>query len=99
LAAIYVSIGVFTSSITENQIIAFISAMLLSFLLYAGMDYLSYLPVFQTSNQWLIGIGINEHYSSMSRGVIDSRDIVYFVIVIALFILFTKFVLQSRKWK
>lgn len=99
LAAIYVSIGVFTSSFTENQIIAFISAMLLSFLLYAGMDYLSSLPVFQSSNQWLIGIGINEHYSSMSRGVIDSRDIVYFVIVISLFILFTKFVLQSRKWK
>jgi len=99
LAAIYVSIGVFTSSFTENQIIAFISAMLLSFLLYAGMDYLSSLPVFQSSNQWLTGIGINEHYSSMSRGVIDSRDIVYFVIVISLFILFTKFVLQSRKWK
>ncbi len=99
LAAIYVSVGVFTSSFTENQIIAFISAMLLSFFLYTGMDYLSSLPVFQSSNQWLIRIGINEHYSSMSRGVIDSRDIVYFVIVISLFLFFTKFVLQSRKWK
>ncbi len=99
LAAVYVSIGVFTSSFTENQIIAFISAMLLSFFLYAGMDYLSSLPVFQSSNQCLIRISINEHYSSMSRGVIDSRDIVYFVIVISLFLFFTKFVLQSRKWK
>ena len=99
LAAIYVSIGVFTSSFTENQIISFISAMLLSFLLYAGMDYFSSLPVFQSSNHWFIRIGINEHYRSMSRGVIDSRDITYYVSVITLFLFFTKFVLQSRKWK
>lgn len=99
LAAIYVSVGVFTSSFTENQIIAFIFAILLSFLLYAGMDYMSSLAVFQSSNQWFIRISINEHYRSMSRGLIDSRDIVYFVSVITLFLFFTKFVLQSRKWK
>ncbi len=99
LAAIYVAIAVFASSITDNQVIAFITAMLTGFVLYMGIDYLGSLPVFSSSGQWFVRMGINEHYKSMSRGVIDSRDIVYYLGVISLFLVFTRLVIQSRKWK
>lgn len=98
LAAIYVAVGIFTSSITDNQIVSFLLAILISFILYAGFDSISALPVLHSIDQWVIRIGINEHYRSMSRGVIDSRDIIYYLCVIFLFLFVTKFVLQSRKW-
>lgn len=98
LAGVYVAIGVFTSSFTDNQIISFLFAILISFVLYTGFDSVSSLPVFHSVNQFIVAIGINEHYRSMSRGVIDSRDIVYFLGTISLFLFATKFILQSRKW-
>jgi len=98
LAAIYVAIGVLASSFTENQIIAFIIGMLLSFIVFIGFDYMSELVLFKAMDGFIINLGINEHYKSMSRGVIDSRDMVYFISAIAFFILITKTVLQSRKW-
>jgi len=98
LAAIYVSIGVLSSSFTDNQIVAFILGMLLSFIAYIGFDFMSELSIFESIKVFIINLGINEHYKSMSRGVIDSRDVIYFVSVIAFFLLITKTILQSRKW-
>lgn len=98
LAAVYVAIGVFSSSLTDNQVIAFIIAVLISFILYIGFDYISSIAVFRSVDQFILTLGINEHYKSMSRGVLDSRDIVYYFLVISLFLLFTKIVIQSRKW-
>ncbi len=98
LALVYVAIGIFSSSLTDNPIVAFIIAVLLSFVLFIGFDFLSSMHAFQQINFLVIRMGINEHYRSMSRGVIDSRDILYFFGVIALFLLMTRFVLQSRRW-
>lgn len=98
LAGIYAAIGIFTSSLTDNAIVSFILSLLISFVLYIGFDFISALPVFHAINDIIIRLGINEHYRSMSRGVIDSRDMVYYLSTITLFIFFTKFVLQSRKW-
>ncbi len=98
LALVYVAIGIFSSSLTDNPIVAFIVAVLLSFVLYIGFDFLSSMDTFRQINFLVIKIGINEHYKSMSRGVIDSRDILYFLGVIALFLWMTRFVLQSRRW-
>ncbi|HAN17231.1 MAG: gliding motility-associated ABC transporter permease subunit GldF [Bacteroidetes bacterium GWC2_33_15] len=98
LASIYVAIGILSSSITDNQIIAFIIGMLLCFLIYIGFDFASQLQLFKSVNSLIINLGINEHYKSMSRGVIDSRDIIYFISVIAFFLLITKTILQSRRW-
>jgi len=98
LAAIYVSIGVFSSSLTDNQVIAFIVAVLISFILYIGFDYISSIAIFRSMDQFILTMGINEHYTSISRGVLDSRDIVYYILVISLFVLLTKIVIQSRKW-
>jgi ABC-2 type transport system permease protein len=98
LASIYVAIGVFASSLTENQIVSFLIAVSLSFIFYVGFESISQLDAFEQISFFIKNIGINEHYSSISRGVIDSRDIIYFLAVITIFLLFTRTVLQSRKW-
>jgi ABC-2 type transport system permease protein len=97
LAAIYVSIGIFASSLTSNQIIAFIIAVLISFFFYMGFDFLSGMWIFGGIDTFIVDLGINAHYKSMSRGVIDTRDIVYFLSVIVVFIFLTKTIIQQRK--
>jgi ABC-2 type transport system permease protein len=98
LAAIYSAIGLFISSVTDNQIVAFIVALLLSLFFFQGFDLMSTFPGFQKADTFLVNLGINEHYKSISRGVIDSRDIAYYLIIISIFILLTKTKLQSRNW-
>ncbi len=99
LAGIYVSIGLLASSITDNQIVSFIFSMILCFVFYFGFDAIASLPVFKNMDTILVNIGINEHYRSISRGVVDSRDIIYFLSIITVFLFFTKTVLTRRKWK
>ncbi len=98
LSAIYVAIGVFASSVTDNQIISFILAMLLSFLIYIGFDYLSEFSFWKGLAYTIEKFGISFHYASISRGVVDSRDIIYFLSVILIFLYSTRLVLESRKW-
>ncbi len=98
LAAVYVSIGVFASSVTDNQIVAFLLALIFCFFFYIGFDYLADLSSFQSAQSFVISMGINEHYRSISRGIIDSRDLLYFFGIIITFLLMTRTVLQSRKW-
>ncbi len=98
LAIGYVSIAVFAGSLTDNQIIAFLLSLVLCFCFYLGFDYLADLLVFQSIQSDLISMGINEHYRSLSRGVIDSRDVSYFIGLSLIFLFATRTVLQSRKW-
>lgn len=98
LASGFVAIGIFSSSITENQIISFIVSVFLCFFFYLGFDSISKLALFGKVDAFIIQLGIQEHYISMSRGVIDTRDVVYFLSLAALFLLLTKTVLESRKW-
>lgn len=86
LAAIYVAIGLFASALTDNPVFAFLLAMALSFLAYMGFDLVGSMQFPSDIQQFLINLGINEHYQSVSRGVVDSRDVVYFLVVITLFI-------------
>lgn len=96
LAAIYAAIGIFASSLTSNQIIAFIIALLIGFMFYMGFDLLSGMWIFGSIDTFIMDLGINAHYRSMSRGVIDTRDIVYFISVILVFIFLTKTIIQNR---
>ncbi len=98
LAAVYAAIGVFASSLTDNQVIAFILAILLSFFFYTGFKSIASIPAFHSFQNSILYLGIDQHYSSISRGVVDSRDLLYFGGVIAFFIVVTKTVLDSRKW-
>ncbi len=96
LSAIYCAIGIFSSSLTDNQIISLLISIVASYLLFAGFDSIGNLPMLQTKADLIVFFGINEHYQSMSRGVIDSRDIVYFFSVIILFIFLTRFKLVGK---
>ena len=98
LAGAFVAIGMLASSLTTNQIVAFILGSFLCFVFHWSFTYLAKLPVFIGGWDSIIAaIGINYHYSSISKGAIDSRDIIYFISVIALFIYMTYTVLQLRK--
>ena len=98
LGGIYAAIGVFASSLSGNQIVAFILAVSLSFLMYMGFEFLSGVAESGTTVFLVSRLGISYHYNSISRGVIDSRDMLYFAGVILLFIVGTRTVLQSSKW-
>ena len=89
LAGVYVAIGTFSSSLSNNQIISFVVALVLSFFFYYGFDLLASFFTSGQAIQYIESIGINSHYKSMSRGVIDSRDVIYFVGVSVVFILAT----------
>ena len=99
LGAIYAAIGTFTSSLTDNQVIAFIAAALTAFVFYEGFDALAQLISSPGIQDFVSYLGIKEHYASISRGVVDLRDLVYFFGAMLLFLLLTRLKLQSRKWK
>lgn len=98
LAGVFVSVGLFTSAMTNNQIVAFLLGILLCFLVYWGFSYFSRIPVF--IGRWddvIQQFGIEYHYASISRGVIDSRDIIYFLTVISAFLLLTAQAIHQKK--
>ncbi|MDP2721909.1 MAG: gliding motility-associated ABC transporter permease subunit GldF [Bacteroidales bacterium] len=98
LGAAFTSIGIFTSSISDNQVISFVIAGLLSAFLYLGFEMIYSFSLFGPIDLFIRSLGISAHYSSLSRGVIDTRDVVYFLSTIALFLFLTKFSLARRKW-
>ncbi|MFZ4520148.1 MAG: gliding motility-associated ABC transporter permease subunit GldF [Bacteroidales bacterium] len=98
LGASFVAIGIFTSSLTDNQIISFILAVFISFILYMGFEFVYSFLLSGKTGLIIQSLGLNAHYSSMSRGVIDTRDLIYFISVTAIFILLTRLSLESRKW-
>ncbi|UFH45621.1 gliding motility-associated ABC transporter permease subunit GldF [Flavobacterium galactosidilyticum] len=91
----YSSIGIFTSTLSENQIVAFIVAVFLCFFLYFGFEGLA--TVVPNISNFISALGMQDHYKSMSRGVIDTRDIIYFVSITIAFLSFTVFNLKSFK--
>ncbi len=97
LASVYTAIGIFSSSLTKNQVIAFLISMALSFVFYYGFDALSSIITSGYISDLVLNFGINEHFKSMGRGVIDIRDVVYFISISALFLIITKIILERRK--
>ena len=94
LAAVYVAIGVFSSAVTDNQIVSFIFSAVLCFLFYYGFDLLASLTLSGSNEMFITAFGIRQHYDSMSRGVIDTRDVVYFLTVITVFVFSTKLIIR-----
>ena len=99
LAGTFVAIGIFASSLTNNQIVGFILATFLCFIFHWGFFFFSKLPIFVGKVDDIVQmIGIDYHYMSISRGVIDTRDVIYFISVIGIFIAMTVTSLERRKW-
>jgi ABC-2 type transport system permease protein len=99
LGAAFVAVGIFTSSLTKNQVVAFAMAVFVCFIAYNGFDSLSQLFILNSLEGVFLSLSVNEHYQSISRGVLDTRDLVYFISFIALFLVFTKFITGGRRWQ
>jgi ABC-2 type transport system permease protein len=98
LGAGFAAIGIFASAVSANQIVSFLVAVFLCGFMYTGFDFIYNLSVFGRFGLFVSQLGISEHYASMSRGVIDTRDVLYFLSLIALFLALTRFTLERRKW-
>lgn len=98
LAGVFCSVGIFASSITPNQIVAFIVAAFLCFILFTGFESLATLNVWSAYALVIKQLGIVYHYESLSKGLVDSRDVLYFLSVIFLLLSATKLILGSRQW-
>jgi ABC-2 type transport system permease protein len=98
LGASFVAIGLFSSTLTDNQIVSFIIGVFLCGFLYIGFEFIYSLDWFGDFDLFIKSLGINSHYTSMSRGVIDTRDVIYYLSVIALFVILAKHSLERRKW-
>ncbi|WNW02649.1 gliding motility-associated ABC transporter permease subunit GldF [Tenacibaculum sp. HL-MS23] len=85
LAATYTAVGLFTSTLSKNQIVAFILSIFITFILFYGFDAVS-----DTLGNSIQQFGINEHFKSISRGVVDTRDVIYFLSVTIFFLFITK---------
>lgn len=91
LTAVFTAIGICVSSFTTNAVVAFIISLVACVLFYYGFNAISQLPLFQNGADYYIDmLGIDFHYQSLSRGVIDTRDIVYFLSLVIFFLLITK---------
>ena len=99
LASIYAACGVFASSLSDNQVVAFIIAVLISLVMFIGFETFSFIEGFSKLGSFVSSLGINEHYKSMSRGVIDINDIAYFIVTIIILMETSRLVLLSGKWK
>ncbi|MBP7478157.1 MAG: ABC transporter permease subunit, partial [Chitinophagales bacterium] len=99
LGSVFTAVGIFCSTITSSQIVAFLFAALFSALLYWGFDLVSGFDFMEGSIETFIQkFGIASHYDSISRGIVDTRDVLYFLSLNAIFILFSATALESRKW-
>lgn len=99
LSMAFVAVGLFASSLTSNQIVGFLLALALSFFFYFGFDLVASIPGFDGKPALFIeSLGMQAHFRSLGRGLIDSRDVVYFLSLTAFFLLLTVLSLERRKW-
>jgi ABC-2 type transport system permease protein len=99
LSMSFVAIGLFASSLTSNQIVSFLLALAISFFFYFGFDLVASIPGFDGRPALFIeSLGMQAHFRSLGRGLIDSRDVIYFFSLTAFFLLLTVLSLERRKW-
>ncbi|MCX2493336.1 gliding motility-associated ABC transporter permease subunit GldF [Pedobacter sp. PF22-3] len=97
LGAAFTSIGIFSSALTKNQVIAFVVSAALCAFAFLGFDYSSQIAVFQSIENIIRNLGINQHYTSISRGVLDTRDLIYFISFSVFFLLLTKLIIGGKR--
>ncbi|UII23348.1 gliding motility-associated ABC transporter permease subunit GldF [Fulvivirga ligni] len=98
LGAVFTAIGIFSSVISTNQIVSFIVAVFFCFIVYSGFGSIASINNWGAFSALIEQLGILYHYDALSKGLIDSRDVIYFLSVISVVLLATKLVLSSRKW-
>jgi ABC-2 type transport system permease protein len=99
LSGVYVAVGMFSSALSNNQVISFVLAIVLSVVLQWGFFVIGKLPIFWgVWDDFIQKFGIEYHYSSISKGLIDTRDLLYFISVIIIFLLITHYVIKKKKY-
>lgn len=98
IGACFVAFGIFASSITSSQIIAFIISVFLCWFLYDGLNMLGSFQLMGDMDYVIKKFGMFDHYEAIKKGVVDTRDLIYFLSLILVFMAATKLVVQSRKW-
>jgi len=98
LGGAFTAIGLLASGISQNQVVAFLLAALMSFFMYVGFDSLASLSAFRSIDDVIISLGMSDHYQSLGRGLVDTRDLVYFGGLIFLFLHAARLLLRSRRW-
>ena len=97
LGAGYVSIGLFASSVTSNQIVSFLVGAFLCFLVYTGPESMASFEAFGAAENFILKLGMADHYRGMSRGLLDTRDMVYFLCLTGLFLVLTRWAVQRSR--
>lgn len=97
MGAAFVSIGIFSSSLTKNQIVSFIVGFLICFVFFLLDKILTLIPAYLVS--LFEYLSIEHHFRNLSRGVIDSRDIIYYFSICAFFYTLTLYFVGSRRWR
>ncbi|WP_231427309.1 MULTISPECIES: gliding motility-associated ABC transporter permease subunit GldF [Pedobacter] len=97
LGATFTAIGLFSSALTKNQVVAFVICAAICAFAFLGFDYTSQLISLQNIEGLITNLSINQHYNSISRGVLDTRDLIYFITFSCLFLLFTKLVIGGKR--
>ena len=98
LAGVFTSIGILSSAASDNQISAFIISVFLCYIFYTGFSALASLDTWGKFSETINQMGIAYHYASISRGLVDSRDIIYFISVMLMCLFSANLVLSSRRW-
>ncbi|MDL1891712.1 ABC transporter [Sphingobacteriales bacterium CHB3] len=96
MGGVFIALGLLASSLTDNQIVAFIMGFIFAFAVFMVDKVLPYLPSFLAST--LEFLGVDFHYSGIARGVIDSRNIIYFISMLGFLLMMSTVSLERRKW-
>jgi ABC-2 type transport system permease protein len=98
LGAVFCAIGIFSSSLTTSQIVSFIISAFACYIFFAGFESISLVNVWSEHSLFIKELGLLYHYEALSRGLIDSRHLVYFGSVITIMLVFTRIILGARSW-
>jgi len=98
LAAVFSAVGIFGSSITDNQLVAFVLSVFFCYFFYSGFSAISTINVWAESSSILQYLGLDFHYQALGKGLIDIRDVFYLVSVSLAMLFGTRLVLTSRRW-
>ncbi len=97
LSAVFCALGILTSALTNNQVLAFVIAAFTSFILFTGLNSLASINVWSSLSLPLAQLSLEYHYLAMSKGLLDSRDVLFFISVTAGFLYFSKLSLANKK--
>ena len=97
LSSAFIAIGIFSSAISSNQLISFVIAIFCNTIFYYGFDLLSSIPFLQNINLFISNLGISNHYNMMSKGVIDTRDLIYFLSLCFIFLILSKTIIELKR--